>query len=449
MQWIYVVDDDAVNRRMAGHFLSKAGMRVTTLESGQAFLNHVLESALPDLVLLDIRMPGMDGFETLERFRKWEKENGLEETPVIFLTADEDVERENRGFEAGAADYIHKPFDPDILIKRIRNVLDRQEKISSLKNEAASDNLTGFLNKAAVSAQFPTLCKTESGCLMMIDLDSFKLVNDLYGHDMGDKVLSLFADLVRNESGDACTAGRIGGDEFVLFMQGMYDKAEAAEFVRRLNVRFLSVARGLMGEELDIPLGLSAGAVLVPEQGTVYEELIRCADKALYLAKNEGRHGFSLYQKTNPSREINPDEPDLATLSAALGERNIPDMAFQLDKRAFSYVYQFILRYITRNRRTACKVLFTLHEKDTDETVYKELCDQFEEHLKMNLRKSDVFTRSRYNQYLVFLTDIYEDAIQTVLNNIMQKWNDIHGEPVGIVYETEFVSMCKPNGDAF
>ncbi len=441
MYWIYVVDDDAVNRRMAGHFLSKAGMRVSALESGQAFLDHVMESPKPDLILLDVRMPDMDGFETLERYRQWEKEQGSDETPVIFLTADEDTERENRGLKAGASDYIHKPFDPEILVKRIRNVLEKQETISSLKTEAAQDNLTGFLNKAAVSAQFPSLCKTEKGCLMMVDLDSFKLVNDIYGHEMGDKVLIRFADVVRAESSAECVHGRIGGDEFVLFLKFIQDERSGAEFVKRLNERFLAAAKELMGGELVIPLGLSAGAVIVPKQGTVYEELIRCADRALYLAKSEGRHGFSLYRATNSAQEINSEEPDLAMLSAALGERNIPDKAFQLDKRAFSYVYQFILRYIKRNRRAACKVLFTLHEGKAEETVYKDLCDKFDEHLKQSLRKSDIFTRSRFNQYLVFLTDIREEYIQKVIDNIMDKWHDQNSDLIEITYESDYVSM--------
>ncbi|MBQ7581541.1 MAG: diguanylate cyclase [Lachnospiraceae bacterium] len=441
MQWIYIVDDDAVNRRMAGHFLSKAGMRVSALESGQAFLDHVSTTSLPDLVLLDIRMPDMDGFETLERFRMWEKENGLEETPVIFLTADEDSERESRGLKAGASDYIHKPFDPDILVKRIRNVIDRQETISTLKTEATQDNLTGFLNKAAVNMQFPTLCKTETGCLMMLDLDSFKLVNDIYGHEMGDKVLGAFADLAREGSGAKGTFGRIGGDEFVLFFKDVTEEKEAENYVNQLNTRFLESCRELMGAEMVIPLGVSAGAVFVPKQGNDFGELLRCADKALYLAKTEGGHKLVKFREISEMHEINDEEPDIKTLSAVHGERSIPDNAFQLDKRAFSFVYQFIMRYMTRNKRTGCKVLFVLDDTHPDEKEYRNLCDTFDEFLKQSLRKSDVFTRSRFNQFFVFLTDIHEEAIQKVIDNLMKKWNKDHADQIKVTYETEYVTM--------
>ena len=91
-KWIIVVDDDTANLKMAGHILSKNNMRVTALKSGSAFLEYVTDNGLPDLVLLDIKMPVMDGFETLDRLRQLEEQQGLMKTPVIFLTADEDVD---------------------------------------------------------------------------------------------------------------------------------------------------------------------------------------------------------------------------------------------------------------------------------------------------------------------------------------------------------------------
>ena len=97
-KWIIVVDDDTANLKMAGHILSKNNMRVTALKSGSSFLEYVNENGMPDLVLLDIKMPVMDGFETLGKLRQLEQKKGLMKTPVIFLTADEDVDTETRGF---------------------------------------------------------------------------------------------------------------------------------------------------------------------------------------------------------------------------------------------------------------------------------------------------------------------------------------------------------------
>ena len=107
---------------MAGHILSKSGYRVSAVKSGQAMLDYIKENGSPDLILLDINMPGMDGFETLERLRKMG--NGVNETPVIFLTASENGESETKGLSLGAMDFVKKPFIPEVLALRVRHIID-------------------------------------------------------------------------------------------------------------------------------------------------------------------------------------------------------------------------------------------------------------------------------------------------------------------------------------
>ena len=97
--WIIIVDDDVTNLKVAGQILSKNNMRVTALKSGKSLLDYVRSNGAPDLILLDINMPGMDGFETLSSYRKLEEELAVPETPIVFLTADEDGANESRGFE--------------------------------------------------------------------------------------------------------------------------------------------------------------------------------------------------------------------------------------------------------------------------------------------------------------------------------------------------------------
>ncbi|MGN0155495.1 MAG: HD domain-containing phosphohydrolase [Lachnospiraceae bacterium] len=120
--WIIVVDDDTMNLKMAGHILTRNNMRVTALKSGQALLDFVKKNETPDLILLDIKMPEMDGFETLTRLRQ--QENGKDKIPVIFLTASEDQEAETKGLELGAMDFIKKPFVPEVLTLRVRHIID-------------------------------------------------------------------------------------------------------------------------------------------------------------------------------------------------------------------------------------------------------------------------------------------------------------------------------------
>ena len=134
-EWVIVVDDDISNLKMAGHILSKNNMRVTALKSGQALLDYVKENEAPDLILLDIRMPGMDGFETLEKLR--EQEKGKDQIPVIFLTADEDMSSETRGLSLGAMDFIKKPFVPEVLTLRVRHIIELIRLQRNLSQEVA------------------------------------------------------------------------------------------------------------------------------------------------------------------------------------------------------------------------------------------------------------------------------------------------------------------------
>lgn len=118
--WVVVVDDDVTNLKMAGTILSRHGMRVTALKSGTVLLNYVHDNH-PDLILLDIKMPGLDGFATLERLKE---SNDTADIPVIFLTADDNEASETRGLQLGAMDFIKKPFVPDVLVLRVRHTIE-------------------------------------------------------------------------------------------------------------------------------------------------------------------------------------------------------------------------------------------------------------------------------------------------------------------------------------
>ena len=130
--WIIVVDDDENNLMMAGHILSTAHMKVTAMKSGRDLLAFLKEREVPDLILLDIKMPGMDGFETLTELRKLEK---AKEVPVIFLTADDKSETEAIGLSLGAVDFIKKPFVPEVLKLRVRHMIDLDQLQKNLAQE--------------------------------------------------------------------------------------------------------------------------------------------------------------------------------------------------------------------------------------------------------------------------------------------------------------------------
>ena len=130
--WVIVVDDDETNLKMAGHILSRTHMRVTAMRSGEALIDYIREKEVPDLILLDVKMSGMDGFETLSELRKLDKGKTV---PVIFLTADEKEGTEVRGLTLGAMDFIKKPFVPEVLTIRVRHMIDLDHLQRDLENE--------------------------------------------------------------------------------------------------------------------------------------------------------------------------------------------------------------------------------------------------------------------------------------------------------------------------
>ena len=440
-KWIIVVDDDTANLKMAGHILSKNNMRVTALKSGSAFLDYVNDNGMPDLVLLDIKMPVMDGFETLGKLRQLEQQKGLMKTPVIFLTADEDVDTETRGFEVGVSDFIRKPFNPDVLLRRIGNIMSNSQEMHDLKSEATIDKLTGFLNKAATGVELSKMCSQASGCLMMIDLDSFKLVNDIYGHEMGDKVLISCANIIQDNVPAGSKCGRIGGDEFTSFALGISSEEQVADITAKINADITKSAKELMGDDMSIPLGASIGGIFVPRYGNDYNSLLKLADKCLYNVKKNGKHGYGLYDDdVDDDEEGGNAQLDIRAISEILGERSIQDVALQLDKESFSPVYRYVIRYIIRHHINACKVLFTLAPANgKPDTDFYDRVDEFGNHIRSSLRKSDIFMRNHKNQYFVFLTDIRADSIDKVVAHLIDGWHQKNQDDLIITHETEFI----------
>lgn len=446
--WIIIVDDDSVNLKMAGRILSEYGMRVTALKSGSAFLKYVRENGTPDIVLLDIRMPEMDGFETLTQFRMLEQDQGFIETPVVFLTADEDKDSEMRGFRMGVSDFIHKPFDPDILIQRIVNIIASSKKLQSVEQKAAHDLLTGFYNKEATRDKLSIMCARKSGALLMIDLDSFKLVNDIYGHDMGDKVLISFANIMKNLSEPNGTCGRIGGDEFMMFFAGLQDESGVADFSSKLNSRLLESAYELMGEDMHIPLGASVGAVFVPEQGTDFENLFNMADQALYIVKDNGKHGYFVNRGGRTSNETESgSDIDLKTMSKLLEERGAATNVMWLGQDEFGSVYRYMMRILERYGIYAHKALFTIRRKSEDisDEIKDKMADSLREVIQSNLRNSDIMVRVGMDRFFLLLPELTPEHVERVTARIKGAWSNLKfGNDAEVICEYESIS---PSGD--
>ena len=441
--WIIVVDDDVSNLKVAGTILSRNSMRVTALDSGQALLDYVKDNGAPDLILLDINMPQMDGFETLKRYRAMEEEKQIPKVPVIFLTADDDAASESRGFDMGVSDYIRKPINPDVLIRRVENIISTHGQMHKYEEQATIDKLTGFLNKAAAEERITGLCESTNGCLCIVDLDSFKLVNDIYGHDTGDHILTAFAGVMRKNMTFNGTFGRIGGDEFLIFCEKLTEEEDLKKYAGLINEKMLEEAKRIMGEQMSIPLGASLGAVMVPEHGNRFQELFRIADRMLYKTKNSGKHGYTLYDPSmDEEEEVIDKDMDLKTLSRILEERNIPQSAMWMGREAFGNIYRYMIRYMDRYQGTAYKLLFTAHIPPARYSAGQrvEIMDRVRILLQESLRNSDIMMQIGENHFFLLLPEINEYNVERVIDRIRRSWeNDDYSRFVTMTVEHESI----------
>ena len=303
-----VVEDTVTSATLVCHQLRKMGLEPVHVRDGEAGLKAFKEEK-PDLVLLDIIMPGMDGFEVAKRIRQMER-NG-EWTPIIFLTArtgDADLER---GIEVGGDDYLVKPVSEVVLSSKIRAmqriaqmrysllVLTRKldDANRELKRLSAVDGLTGIANRRhfdeALVKEWRRAARHEhSLAALMLDVDYFKPFNDNYGHQVGDECLKAIArstaELLKRP-GDL--AARFGGEEFVVLLpQTDLDGALRVAEEVRVAIEGLGISHRHSEAAKVVTVSIGA-AVSTPEQGgSGAEALVEAADRALYEAKRLGRN---------------------------------------------------------------------------------------------------------------------------------------------------------------
>lgn len=407
MKKILIVDDENIYRKLSSAILS-AEYEIVCASSGAEAI-ELFQREKPDLVLSDLIMPGIDGYELQQILQ----EKSLEPVPVMFMTADESDESESKGFRLGASDYIRKPLKADVLLRRVNNVLDKLDKIHGLTVAANLDLMTGLLNKTAAQKAIAKLCAESQGVLMLLDLDSFKLVNDIHGHAMGDKILIRFAELIRGVIRSTDIAGRIGGDEFIAFCQNIRDDKTILNKVRFLNHQLLVSAKNLMGEDMNIPLGTSIGAVFVPDEGTDFETLAAKADKALYQVKNHGKHGCEFF---GTAQKMTADTKTISQTQMILSERSKERGAYFVNFDEFKAIYQYSAR-LNDNANGSAQFLGMTLETDSEDVR-----GEFLQMLIKNLRRSDCVTRNGKSQFLVVLNSLPPENIEAVKKKITTAW---------------------------
>ena len=420
MKKILIVDDMLVPLMMTENML--AGQYETFCSQSPQEAMEIYRKEKPDMVLSDFRMPGMTGYEMqIELQNEFHKK-----IPFMFMTADSSEEVESKGFDNGAMDFIRKPFKPEVLLRRVANILHTVGEIQDLKKTSSTDKLTGLFNKGSSEEELAKVCKKSHGSLMMIDLDSFKLVNDIHGHAMGDKILIAFADILRAAMRSTDLIGRMGGDEFVAFCHGVSDENSIAAKSQFINEKIVEAAKKLMGEDMNIPLGASIGCVLVPQAGTDFVELYKKADKALYIVKQNGKHGYNIFSEDAPEENVET-VVTLAQIEMILSERNKEPGAYILPFESFRNIYRFLKRTRAGYAKTICIVLLALKRTGDGEKIpLKYAGEQFVECLHKTLRRGDVISQNGSNQFLLLLTntDGHHDVTRAIAR-VVENWGKL------------------------
>ncbi len=300
---ILIADDDPAFRDLLKERLAKWGYEVVIAENGNEAWQVLQADDAPSLAILDWMMPGMAGIEVCRRVRK-EKEEPY--TYIILLTSQQQDEDIVAGMEAGADDYITKPFKHSELRVRLRagrRIIELQNELlaarENLREKASHDSLTSLWNHEeilGILGQELARAEREKQCIsvIMADLDHFKMVNDTYGHLAGDAVLRLTAKRMLSLMRGYDFIGRYGGEEFLVILPECCKECSVA-FAERLRS---CVSSGSMDTpEGMIPVTISIGvAASGGENGWAADSLVKAADVALYRAKENGRNRVEVAQ---------------------------------------------------------------------------------------------------------------------------------------------------------
>ncbi len=293
---ILIIDDNQVIRKLASNLLSKRNYRVELAQTGKQGIEMARDLA-PQVILLDVMMPEMDGYEVCKRLKA---DDLTKDIPIIMVTSKTDSIDKIKGLEIGAADYVTKPFDHGELQARVatqvkmKNLLDElEEKNTILEELIKKDGLTNLYNhryfheriseeyNRAMRYSYPLSC-------ILMDIDHFKKVNDTYGHQAGDVILKTLAKIITKNIRQVDIAARYGGEEFALILPHTYIEKSV---VMAERIREQVEGTTFYFNDITIKATISMGLACFPENKPAsYTELIRFADESLYVAKESGRN---------------------------------------------------------------------------------------------------------------------------------------------------------------
>ena len=291
------------------------------------------------------------------------------------------------------------------------------------------DYLTGLLGREQGEKEITESLRNGNGCIMMIDLDNFREMNDKFGHLAGDYVLKEVADLLKEVSRKNIVC-RMGGDEFLYYVDGITKQEEAEEKVKLILDTFEKRKSEIsMLENISLSIGISLFGV----DGGSFAELVRKADKALYHVKqnNDAAQRYLFYQGTSMAKTLEQSKSDLNRLVSMVENRQTYHGAFQIAYEEFGRVYDFVMHFSQRNKQEMQLILFTLYSSDGSDIRIEQMeraMQCMEQAIIKSLRGVDVGTRYSSSQFLVILLGAERGDIRIVTERIVQNYFKLYGD---------------------
>lgn len=307
---ILIVDDTKINIVAMTQLLKHVKATIITANSGRQALETAKNEDDLALILLDVEMPEIDGFEVSRKMQKGVRTRSI---PIIFITAHQDNEHIERAYLSGGVDYLQKPVRRTALLSKVRVFLDlwrlrsgleqeiQQRKIAEQRIEhlAVHDPLTNLYNRRGLREQLSQLVSRSerqhcSSAVIFIDLDGFKNINDEFGHEAGDFLLKQVTSYYKKIIRQTDSIARIGGDEFVILLT---DMGESNALVIKIEELIAATSTPINFDGQKASVTASIGVALYPEHGSDPETLLDHADQAMYWAKKEGKNRFRFFSE--------------------------------------------------------------------------------------------------------------------------------------------------------
>lgn len=304
------------------------------------------------------------------------------------------------------------------------------------------DYLTGVLDRQFGETKVKEYLKNGDGALIIIDLDNFKSVNDTFGHQMGDHVLKQVADVLK-AYGNQHFVFRMGGDEFVIFVRDVVSEVETRPLIDAIMDFFYARCEK---DEVLARTSLSIGVALSVQDSRDYDTLFRCADRALYFVKQNGKGGYSFYNNAQFSGDKNA-KIDFERLLEAIRHKGSNKGAFRVEYQKFFHYYEFVEKFTRRNHQRVQLVVLTIdfeHSMPMSPAEKEVVMKDLEDSVTSTLRSVDISTRFSSVQMLVILVDTLESNVPSIVQRMLSQFYSIYRPmDIKVTFNSEDITMYE------